>query len=129
MTRLALVNINVADLDRSAAFYAEHFGFSEVTRLTTPFGIDEVILRTDDGGAGLVLLRDPARTVPIEHGTAFSRVVLEVDDIIGRFDRLGAAAVPIVEPPTPRTHFPITVGYFRDPDGYLVECYEVRRDG
>jgi len=33
-----------------------------------------------------------------------------------------------VEPPTARTHFPITVGYFRDPDGYLIECYEVLRD-
>ncbi|MFA5883834.1 MAG: VOC family protein [Acidimicrobiia bacterium] len=129
MTRLALVNINVADLDRSAAFYAEHFGFSELTRLTTPFGIDEVILGADDGGAGLVLLRDPTRTDPLAHGTAFSRVVLEIDDIAGRFDRLAAAGVPIVESPTPRTHFPITVGYFRDPDGYLVECYEVRRDG
>jgi catechol 2,3-dioxygenase-like lactoylglutathione lyase family enzyme len=129
MARLALVNINVADLDRSAAFYGRHFGFSEVTRLTTPFGIDEVILRAGDGGAGLVLLRDPSRTAPLEHGSAFSRIVLEVDDIGGHFDRLAAADVPIVEPPTPRTHFPITVGYFQDPDGYLVECYEVRRAG
>ena len=128
MTRLALVNINVTDLDRSAAFYAEHFGFSELTRLTTPFGIDEVILHGDGGGAGLVLLRDPTRTEPLEHGTAFSRVVLEVDDIAGHFDRLTASGVAIVEPPTARTHFTITVGYFRDPDGYLIECYEVLRD-
>jgi lactoylglutathione lyase len=85
------LKIFVADLDRSAAFYADSFGFKVGGRFSTE-AFDELILRPGEGvkGGSLVLCRwKDGRALDL--GNAHGPIGLKVADVDAAYARVLAA--------------------------------------
>jgi catechol 2,3-dioxygenase-like lactoylglutathione lyase family enzyme len=105
------------EVDASARFYREHFGF-EPTFESAWY----VSLRHPESGSELAIL-DPAHdSVPAGYGTPARGVLvnLELDDVDAVAERLDAAGVPVVQAlrsePFGQRHVIV-----RDPGGVLVD--------
>ena len=144
--RVDHVNIVVADMERSLAFYAGLLGM-EVTFeadlmgdwIETVTGLPGVsarcvFCRPPGGGARFELLQywTPPSAAFASHSVANSlglrHVALEVDDLDGLYARLQEAGVPFVSGPV-AVPFSLPgvrkrLCYARDPDGALVEFAE-----
>lgn len=118
----AAISINVPDVEASAAFVREHFGFREemsadgFVSLTRPdVGFNLIFLRT-----GLASLK-PDRLR--DERAAGLLVALVVDDIDGEYARIQAAGVPITSPietePWGERYFQVT-----DPNGVIVQLVQ-----
>lgn len=112
---LAHLNLTVADIERSAAFYATHLGF-DGGRRTFPDGT--VFVRNRQGfDLGLHEGRIDRPPAPAIH---FGFRLADADAVRAARTRLAAAGVPMVE----WTDDPDgTSGKLLDPDGYVVEIY------
>ena len=140
------MGLQVADLDRSVAFYRDILGF-EVVFAWNPQAayIDELvgypgvdlhaaILRLPGTEVMLELLdyRNVERT-PIDTGTAnpgTAHIAFFVDDLDGLYADLSARGVRSVSPPVTPTIGPNEGGravYLIDPDGIRVELIQSRR--
>jgi lactoylglutathione lyase len=124
--RLAYVVLKVADLERSLKFYTNAVGMQELFRYDLGNGVTEVGVGfapavDSASGQGLALVHESKRTEPFEHGNAYSRFALAVPDIRATFERLAAAGVEIARAPVAYPQFSATVGFVKDPDGYLIE--------
>lgn len=118
VTGPSFIALQVADLERAAAFYEERLGLSRAPAAPPhavvfdtspiPFAVREPMPGFDPAaaqprpGAGVVLW-------------------LVVDDAQKAHDELAAAGVPIVAPPAPSPFGPMFT--FRDPDGYAVTLH------
>jgi lactoylglutathione lyase len=127
--RLAYVVLKVADLDRSLSFYTKAVGMQEIFRYDLGNGVTEVGVGfapavDSASGQGLALVHESKRTEPFEHGNAFSRFALAVPDIRASFERLAAAGVEIARAPVAYPQYSATVGFVKDPDGYLIELLQ-----
>jgi lactoylglutathione lyase len=127
--RLAYVVLKVADLERSLAFYTRAVGMKEIFRYDLGGGVTEVGLGYQSApdsasGQGVALVHESNRKEPFEHGNAFSRFVLAVPDVAATFERLAAAGAEIARAPVRYERFHATVGFVKDPDGYLIEFLE-----
>ena len=142
--RVNHVNIVVADMERSLAFYVGLLGLRATFEVELEGAWIEVVTglpgakarcvfcQPAEGGARFELLQyrtpvgvsEPAGSLPNTRG--LRHVALEVDDLDALYGRLRAAGVPFVSPPVV-VPFPIAGGlwkrlcYLRDPDGVLVE--------
>jgi lactoylglutathione lyase len=87
----SFLKIFVADLDRSAAFYAESLGFTVGGRFATE-AFDELILRPGEGvkGGSLVLCRWKDGRA-LELGNAHGPIGLKVADVDAAYARVLAA--------------------------------------
>jgi len=113
--RLDHVALTVSDRERSATFYAEHFGLTERVHDDPQL----LILATGDGGALLALSEGapPAPGLPRTNHFGFR---LESGDAVrAARDRFRAAGVPETEW---QAAGPVRV-QVEDPDGYRVELY------
>jgi lactoylglutathione lyase len=124
--RLAYVVLKVADLERSLAFYTNAVGMKEIFRYDLGGGVTEVGVSYQSApdsalGQGVALVHESNRKEPFEHGNAFSRFVLAVPDIAATFERLAAAGAEIARTPVRYERFHATVGFAKDPDGYVIE--------
>ncbi|MBV9849927.1 MAG: VOC family protein [Armatimonadetes bacterium] len=149
MTRIDHINIVVADMARSRAFYADLLGMAvtfeaELTgewieTVTGLRGISAhcVWCQPPDGQMRLELLQyrtPPGVCLPqdsLANTQGLRHFALDVDDIQGWHARLSAAGVPFVSAPLP-VPFPVAGGekwicYGHDPDGVLIELAEYRR--
>jgi lactoylglutathione lyase len=116
--------LNVADLDRSVAFY-EALGLTCTSRTEIPQAFEAIVERPAAGSTlQLALQKDDEG--PIGHGTAFWKLYVDTTDVAGLFDAAITAGAVVESPPERLDRWPVTVAFVRDPDGYLVEL--VQRD-
>jgi lactoylglutathione lyase len=113
------VKIFVADLDRSAAFYAASLGFVVGARFSAP-EFDEVILRPGEGvrGGSLVLCRwKDGRALVL--GNAHGPLGLRVDDVDAAHGQVLAAGG--VSRIAPLDFKGSRLAIVADPDGHPLE--------
>ena len=114
--------INVADLDRSVAFYAA-LGLENTSRTEIPQAFEAIVERPGHGGK-LQLARQKEQALPLELGNAFWKLYVDTQDIAATFDAATNAGASVESPPEKLDRWPVTVAFVRDPDGYLVELVE-----
>ncbi|HEY8524560.1 MAG TPA: VOC family protein [Acidimicrobiales bacterium] len=114
--------INVTDLDTSVAFY-ETLGLACTSRTSIPEA-SEAIVENPAGGSRLQLARPKDQEPPLDLGTAFWKLYVNSRDVADTFERAVAAGATVESAPARLERWPVTVGFVRDPDGYLVELVE-----
>ena len=116
--------LNVTDLERSVEFYGA-LGLACTSRTE----IDqawEAIVENPEGGSKLQLAQQKQAEEPFDLGTAFWKLYVNTRDVAGLFARATAAGAVVDMEPQRLERWPVTIGFVRDPDGYLVEL--VQRD-
>ena len=108
------VALTVSDRDRSAAFYAEHFG------LTARVHEDEHLLILGSSEGSLLALSEGQAPAPLPRTNHFGFQVADADEVRSARERLSAAGV--VEAEWQDDHGFVRVQVF-DPDGYRVELF------
>jgi uncharacterized protein len=120
--KLGLITLGVADLERALNFYEKGLGWKKSSGSTG----DLVLF--DLGGVGLALyprkLLAEDATVP-DAGSGFSGITIsynakneaEVDQVLAEVVKLGATVVKQAQ----KVFWGGYSGYFRDPDGHLIE--------
>jgi lactoylglutathione lyase len=111
--------IFVTDLEATIRFY-ETIGLECTSRTSIP-DIDEAILENPEKGGKLQAARHQSRSGPIDMGNAFWKLYVATNDIDRMHQAAVAAGYTSVSEPRREERWPMTVGYLRDPDGYLVE--------
>jgi len=120
--RVSSFGIEVADLDRSLAFY------TEVLRLTVTFTIDnddlhEVGVSDGQGGPSVLLMRH--KNTPGPAGEAKDQKLVFITPDVAALHAVAVAwGAPSDREPTPYPGTDITIALVRDPDGYLVEIIQ-----
>jgi lactoylglutathione lyase len=114
--------LNVTDLERSVAFYAA-LGLSCTSRTEIDQAF-EAIVENPSGGSKLQLAQQKDQEDPFDLGTAFWKLYVNTRDIAGLFERAVAQGAAVDSPPARLERWPVTIGFIRDPDGYLVELVE-----
>jgi lactoylglutathione lyase len=122
---LAYTSYSVLDRKRALDFYVGLLGMTERQRITPSPGVTEIVLGFDkERTPGILLMHRADRTKPYEIGDGFSRTIIHVSDVKAMVQRLSAAKVAIVRPPTEVADLKLTYAMVRDPDGYLIEFIE-----
>lgn len=121
---ITTIVLNVADVDRSVAFYTGHLGAQVVGEPTAERAVLDVVTATIElvavGGDA------PASTwVPDDLQRGFRHVGFKVDAVDPYVERLKAADVPFQLEPI-EAEGGVRITFFRDPDGTLLEL--VQRD-
>ena len=114
--RLAYVNVPVADLDRSVAFFRDRVGLA-LKFADAEFGYAEF----DTPGAGFAVAQDPA-AVGRHTGIGFA-----VENLDAAHAELSEAGVEFTRPPT-REPWGGYMAIFADPDGNTFYLDQVRSD-
>jgi predicted enzyme related to lactoylglutathione lyase len=111
--------INVTDLDHTVAFY-EALGLTCTSR-TDIQTAKEAICENQGKGGKVQLAQHEQQSGPLDMGSAFWKLYVNTNDI----DRLYKAALAFgsesVTEPNRSDRWPVTIGFVKDPDGYLVE--------
>jgi lactoylglutathione lyase len=115
--------INVADLERSVAFWEGVVGIPVQSRTDIP-GAREVVLQAEVGGSRIQLAQHDDLDGPIDMGTAMWKIYVDTDDCQALYDRAVAAGCESVTPPQVLDRWPVTVAFVKDPDGYLIELLQ-----
>ena len=114
----------VADLSRSAAFYAK-VGFLEIGRVSFEDG--SVLLMLNLPGDGDVVTLELVYNTggnPLEVGNGFSHMAVQVDDLVATLSELTNNGIAVDGPNYPGGEAgPITAD-IRDPDGYRLELVQ-----
>ena len=111
--------INVSDLDRSVDFYTA-LGLACSSRTEIPQA-REAIVEAPAGGSKLQLARQNDHQPPLDVGTALWKLYVNTRDMNATFAAAQAAGATVESFPERMERWPVTVGFVRDPDGYLVE--------
>jgi Lactoylglutathione lyase and related lyases len=119
------VALTCRDLDATAAFYTDYFGFTEVRTLTLP---DTRIVFLQNGAAMLELFqggdavsRDADADGPRDVGTV-RHLAFQVPDVDAHLLTMGEAATLTLGPLDFDTFIPgWRTAWIRDPDGVIVE--------
>jgi lactoylglutathione lyase len=114
--------INVADLDRSVAFYTA-LGLTCTSRTEIPQAF-EAIVEHPGGGSKLQLAQQKEPEQPLDLGTAFWKLYVNTHDVNATHAAALAAGARPESPPQRLDRWPVTIAFVRDPDGYLVELVE-----
>jgi lactoylglutathione lyase len=112
--------IYVSDLERSVAFY-EALGIPNSTRTEIEQAREAVMANDDKGGRLQLAMALPATGEPIQMGNAFWKLYVATNDIDKMFADAVAAGATVESAPERMERWPMSVGFVRDPDGYLVE--------
>ncbi|MEV0841892.1 VOC family protein [Actinocatenispora sera] len=121
--RTLFVSYRVSDLDRSLAFYGA-LGYAELGRVDLGDGSRLVILKFPDEAAASLEVVHRAGAGPVEVGSGFDHLAIEVDTLADTLERLTGAGLepgPIEYPGGPDG--PKT-SWLTDPDGYRIELVE-----
>jgi lactoylglutathione lyase len=117
------VSYHVTDLDRSLDFYTA-VGYAELGRVDAGDGACLVILKfPEEPAASLELVHRPGDG-PVEVGSGFDHLAIQVENLVATVDRLTDAGLepgPVQYPggpPGPKT------SWLTDPDGYRIELVE-----
>jgi predicted enzyme related to lactoylglutathione lyase len=126
MKHFSFTKLVVADLDASAAFYADVFGLQERYRVTDDIGgrsMQEILFEpTAPGGAMFVLLHFDDTPESTAGSVLAGFVTDEIDDVFARAVAAGAA---VVDPVHDAPEHGVRVGFLADPDGHLLEVCQM----
>jgi lactoylglutathione lyase len=111
--------IFVTDLEVTIKFY-ETLGLECTSRTEIP-DINEAILENPDKGGKLQIAQHTKRTGPLQMGNAFWKLYVATNDIERMYKAAIDAGHSSVYEPRREERWPMTVGFIKDPDGYLVE--------
>lgn len=114
--------INVTDLDKSVAFYAE-LGLENTSRTEIPQAF-EAIVEHPGRGSKLQLAQQKEPADPFDLGTGFWKLYVNTRDVQATYDAALAAGAEVQSAPERMERWPVTVAFVRDRDGYLVELVE-----
>lgn len=125
--RITFVTYNVANVERALAFYVGVLGMQEQMRFPIGGGINEVVLGFPDSKAsGVILMWKDEGGAPVVHGDGYSRFVIRVSDIDGAVAFLRSRGIALETLPTDVGS--LRFAMIRDPDGYLIELLQVKRE-
>ncbi|MET8468906.1 VOC family protein [Streptomyces sp. NPDC006422] len=117
------VSYRVTDLDRSLAFYST-LGYVELGRVVAgDAGHLAILSFPGEPAASLELVHRPG-AAPVEVGTGFDHLAVQVEDLAGTVRRLADAGLepgPVEHPGGPEG--PRT-SWLSDPDGYRIELVQ-----
>jgi catechol 2,3-dioxygenase-like lactoylglutathione lyase family enzyme len=139
------VGVTVRDLDRTLAFYREFFGIEplfqglgENADISRSVGLDDVRVRfafIDLGNTRMELLQYER---PLGRQTQDMRncdvgaihVCFDVDDLMAKYEQLKAGGIQFITSPIRLDENQGTLAgleyvYFRDPDGLMLQMYEM----
>lgn len=108
------VALTVADRERSAIFYGEHFGLTELVH------DDEQLLIVGAGDGSLLALSEGDVPAGLPRTNHFGFQVSDAADVYSARERLRAAGVPETEWQDDHGLVRVQV---TDPDGYRVELF------
>ncbi|MEU0217303.1 VOC family protein [Streptomyces sp. NPDC006265] len=117
------VAYRVTDLDRSLGFYTA-LGYAELGRVEGGDGARLVILKFPGEPAASLELVHRLGDGPVDAGSGFDHLAIQVDTLAGMLERLTEAGLrpgPVQYPGGP--HGPKT-SWLTDPDGYRIELVE-----
>ncbi len=115
-------NINVADLDRSIAFYAEALGMQEIRRKEAQDGSYTIAFLGDGQGEyqlELTWLRD--KEGPYELGDNESHIAFRADDFDAAYKHHSEMGAICYE------NKAMGIYFIEDPDGYWLEILPTRK--
>jgi catechol 2,3-dioxygenase-like lactoylglutathione lyase family enzyme len=116
----------VQDLEKSAQFYTEVCGLTELARVDAQIAgrpISEIMFNTTGVGAAMFVLLK----FMDDEGTAGKDVILgfQTDDVADFVQRAVDAGGRIVDPVRNNPEHGVKVGFVSDPEGHLIEVVEV----
>jgi lactoylglutathione lyase len=113
----------VSDIEKTIKFY-ETVGLECTSRTKITDDIDEAVVENPERGAWIQLASNKANTGPIDMGSAVWKLYLYTDDCQAVYDRAMAAGYESHTVPRRLERWPTTVGFIKDPDGYLIELLQ-----
>jgi lactoylglutathione lyase len=114
---------HVSDIEATIKFY-ETLGLECTSRTKITDDIDEAVIENPERGAWIQLAHNKTIKGPIDMGTAMWKLYLYSDDVQGLYAKAMAAGYESVMVPKKLDRWPTTVGFIKDPDGYLVELLQ-----
>lgn len=119
--------IRVLDLEKSIAFYTEHFSMKLFRRRDYPAGEFTLAFLgygDEETNAAIELTHNWGRTAPYDLGDGYGHIAIGVPDIYATCDKLRESGVKISREPGPMRHGTTVIAFIEDPDGYKVELIE-----
>ena len=113
--------LNVADLDRSVAFY-EALGLQCTSRTEIDQAL-EAIVENPDGGSKFQIAQQKDGQ-PVDLGSGFWKLYVNTHDLQATYAAALAAGATVQSEPQQLDRWPVTVAFVHDLDGYLVELVE-----
>ena len=124
-TNLRSTKVLVRELERAAAFVKAVAGLEEAYRYRSKSGADEIIFRSRDGEAGLILMEHlPAPETP----TSNVVLVFTTDDAAAFVERATAAGGKVIVPAhdLEAAGRSLTIALVADPEGNQFEAVQQR---
>lgn len=113
--------LNVADAERSVAFYTEEIGFEKSWSFETADGKTENQYVAADNGVELQLSETEGEN-DFEQGTAWDHVAVGVESVDRAFEEIDHYGV--VQEPADQPAAGARTAFIKDPDGHVVELVE-----
>ncbi|MDP3736587.1 MAG: VOC family protein [Hyphomonadaceae bacterium] len=123
---LSAVGIGVSDLEKSAAFYMDVMGMEKIRTYELDY-MNEILLRYPDGESYLVLMHwiDGSKRNYKDNPI---KLVTRVKDPMALAAKIKAAGFEVTREPQPSDQVGgATVGFAKDPDGYVLELLPLRQ--
>lgn len=111
--------LNVADLDRTVAFYTA-LGLTCTSRTEIPDAW-EAIVENPSGGSQFQIAQQKKQESPLDLGSAFWKLYVNTHDVDETYQRALANGATSETEPQRMERWPVSIAFVRDPDGYLVE--------
>ena len=111
--------LKVRDIERSIAFYTQHFGLTCRARKTSPRGTQLAFMHVKGSPTELELAFLPW-DVDFKLDEDIFHIAFRVDDMAATVERMRQAGVKITEEPSDGGH----MAFIEDPDGYEIELLE-----
>ena len=123
MQKTIIVSYRVTDLDRSLEFYRA-LGYGELGRVPFDDGSQLVMLKFPaEPAASLELVHRPADG-PVDIGTGFDHLAIQVDALAATLEQLRAAGLEPGPEELPGGPDGPKISWITDPDGYRIELVE-----
>jgi len=111
--------LNVADLERSVAFYTS-LGLTCTSRTEIPDAF-EAIVENPSGGSKFQIAQQKNQSGSVDLGTGFWKLYVNTHDVGETFQGAVAQGATVESAPERMERWPVSIAFVRDLDGYLVE--------
>ena len=125
-TTMASTKLVVHELDKTAAFYCEAYGFEQTGRMQAEIAgepIDEIFLgKEGQAGPGLILMKYVDRPAPANGEVLLVFTTEDIDALVGN---VRAAGGGVYVEPFQSDVTPYRAAFTTDPEGHLIENVEL----